>query len=101
MILANSNTLLEDIEAAKQNGYNYEFLYLFGKIVCRKTKAAFSAQDVTLDEYHIHEALSDPSDQSIIFLLSTKTGLKGIVTGAYGIYSDNEQIEFFLSLANR
>jgi hypothetical protein len=98
MILSNSRTLLEDLEQSKTAGFTEEFMFINGKLMGRSSKKVFSAEDLVLCEYLIHESLSDPSDQSILFLISTNTGLKGVLSSAYGIYADYELVLFCLSL---
>jgi hypothetical protein len=98
MILSNSRTLLEDINEAKQFGYSEEFMFRNGKIIGRNNNISYKKDDCLLIEYCIHEGLSDPSDQSILFLIECLDGTMGCLSSAYGIYADTELIEFCLSL---
>jgi hypothetical protein len=98
MILSNSRTLLEDLEAAKKNGYDKEFYFRNDKITCRESKLTYTKNDCSLAESCIHEGLSDPSDQSILFLIQCKDETKGCLVSGYGTYADSELIEFCISL---
>ncbi|MDA9774129.1 hypothetical protein N9B82_04155 [Saprospiraceae bacterium] len=98
MILSNSRNLLEDLTAAKNNGFTEEFIFLEGKIHGRKNKKLYSNKDCILVEYCIHEGMSDPSDQSILFLIHCNDETKGCLSSAYGIYADADLIEFCMSL---
>lgn len=98
MILSNSRTLLEDITEAKRSGYKEEFMYRKDKLVARNKKTSYKKNECFLIEYCIHEAMSDPSDQSILFLIECVDGTKGCLSSSYGVYADSELIEFCLSL---
>lgn len=101
MILSNSRTLLEDINEAKQFGYSEEFMFRNGKIIGRNNNISYNENDCLLIEYCIHEGLSDPSDQSILFLIECSDTTKGCLSSAYGIYADSQLIEFCLSLRKK
>jgi hypothetical protein len=98
MILSNSRTLLEDIESAKQSGYDEEFIFTKNMIVGRNNKKLYGLSDCTLIEYCVHEGMSDPSDQSILFLIVCSDGTKGCLSSSYGTYADTDLIEFTLAL---
>lgn len=101
MILSNSRTLLEDITEAKLCGYSEEFMYRNNKLIGRNNTNSYQKYECVLIEYCIHEAMSDPSDQSILFLIECVDGTKGCLSSAYGIYADSELIDFCSSLKRK
>lgn len=101
MILSRENTLIEDLEAARKEGYNIDFRYYQGKIINRSNNNAYSDEDCTLIEYCRHEGLNDPSDASILFLIECADGTKGCLSSAYSIQADTELIEFVLTLKKK
>jgi hypothetical protein len=101
MILSNSRTLLEDITEAKLNGYTEEFIFKSGKLMGRNNKVSYNKEDCTLIEYCLHEGMSDPSDQSILFLIDCADGTKGCLSSSYGIYADASLIEFCMSISKQ
>jgi len=101
MILSNSRTLLEDITKAKRSGFTEEFMFRNSNLIGRKNNISYDSNECLLIEYCIHEGLSDPSDQSILFLIECLDGIKGCLSSAYGIYADSELIEFCLSLRKK
>lgn len=98
MILSNSRTLLEDITYAKDKGYSEEFIFRNRTLLGRNNQKSYSNNDCKLIEYCIHEGMSDPSDQSILFLIECNDQTKGCLSSAYGIYAETELIEFCMSL---
>ena len=98
MILSNSRTLLEDITYAKDKGYLEEFIFRDGKILGRTNQKTYLNNECKLIEYCIHEGMSDPSEQSILFLIECYDQTKGCLSSAYGIYAETELIDFCMSL---
>ena len=98
MILSSKNTLIEDIEVARKEGYVVDFRFHRGVIINRFNNKIYVAKDCKLVEYCRHEGLNDPSDASILFLIECTDGTKGCLSSAYGIYADTNLIEFVLTL---
>jgi len=98
MILSIDNTLIEDIEAARKDGYTIDFSYHGGVIIDRSNNKSYVEEDCKLVEYCRHEGMNDPGDASILFLIECNDGTKGCLSSAYGIYADTELIEFVLNL---
>ena len=98
MILSQSNTLTQDIDAARKLGFTNDFYFRDGKINCRGTNNTYDHDACFLVEYCRHEGMTDPGDASILFLVQCTDGQKGHLSSAYGIYADTDLIEFMLSL---
>lgn len=98
MILSQSNTLLEDIEAAKKAGYTSDFMYREDLLLDRTNNRRYKKEECTLVEYGRHEGMNDPGDSSILFLIACSDGTKGCLSSAYGIDADTDLIEFVLAL---
>ena len=101
MILSIENSLVEDIEVARKEGFIVDFRYSCGKIIDRSNNNSYSDKDCLLIEYCRHEGLNDPSDASILFLIECTDGAKGCLSSAYGINADTELIEFVLALKKK
>jgi hypothetical protein len=101
MILSNSRTLLQDITEAKKSGYTEEFMFRKDRLIGRKNNVSYKKEDCLLLEYCIHENASDPSEQSILFLIECVDQTKGCLSSAYGIYAESDLIEFCLSLKRK
>lgn len=101
MILSNSRTLLQDITVAKSEGFTEDFMYKNGNLIGRNNGKNYSSNGCVLIEYCIHEGLSDPSDQSILFLIECRDGTKGCLSSAYGIYADSNLMDFCMSMERK
>ena len=98
MILSQSNTLLEDIEAARKEGYTSDFMYRDDRLLCRSNNVWYEKEVCILVEYCRHEGMNDPGDSSILFLIACTDGVKGCLSSAYGTDADTDLIEFVLAL---
>jgi hypothetical protein len=101
MIVSNSKTLLEAIEQAKASGYTEEFMYRDDRLIDRQNAKSYTKEECLLVEYCVHEGMSDPSDQSILFLIECADGTSGCLSSSYGIYADTDLVEFCLSLSKK
>ena len=48
----------------------------------------FPADRVVITEYHRFEGVSDPDDMSILYAIETRSGLRGTLADAFGVYAD-------------
>lgn len=49
--------------------------------------------DLYVREVHRIEGMSDPSDNMIVYAIETAKGDKGFLVNAYGVYSEDKQVE--------
>jgi len=98
MILSQSNTMTQDIEAARKEGFLTEFYFRDGRIHCQNSLNNYRHDECVLVEYCRHEGMTDPGDGSILFLIECTDGSKGYLTSGYGIYADTDTVDFVLSL---
>ena len=98
MLPSQSNTLLEDIEAARKEGYTSDFMYRDNRLLCRANNKWYEKEACTLIEYCRQEGMNDPGDSSILFLIACKDGIKGCLSSAYGVDADTDLMEFVLAL---
>lgn len=81
-------TLSQATEELKKRGYGTDFNLKADGIENPGDHKMYDPANFTVDEYHRFEGISNPSDMSIIFAVSTKDGTKGILIDAYGTYDD-------------
>lgn len=49
----------------------------------------FIEEDFEVDEFYRFEGMSSTDDNSILYAISSKNGIKGLLVDAYGVYSEN------------
>ena len=48
----------------------------------------FAPDQVSISEWHRFEGVSDPDDMSIVYAIETRSGVRGTLVDAFGVYSD-------------
>jgi hypothetical protein len=81
----------------RQDGYDQDFkVSEDGRQLCTlDEKECFTPDQLQIVNFYRFEGESYPGDMAILYVLETDTGLKGTLTDAYGIYSD-ERIDNFM-----
>lgn len=83
-------TLSEAMIALKAQGYTVDFNLKQNCIECTNGLYKLFADDFKIDKSFRFDVDEDPSDQSVLYAVSSeKYGVKGILVGGYGIYSDS------------
>ncbi len=82
-------TLSETINDLKKRGYNEDLNLKSTCIECPARNLQLNPEDFTIDEFYRFEGMSDPSDNSIVYAISSKAGMKGVLVDAYGVYAEN------------
>jgi hypothetical protein len=82
-------SLLEAINGLRADGYIEDFNLRQDCIECRDGDYKLFCDEFEVDKYYRFDVNSDPSDQSIVYAISSrKDNLKGVLVNAYGIYSE-------------
>jgi hypothetical protein len=82
-------TLSGTMNELRKEGYVEDFNLQQNCLECRNGQFRVFAEDFKIDKYFRFEGQSNPSDQSILYAISSdKHQLKGVLVNAYGIYSE-------------
>lgn len=82
-------TLSQAMEELRKQGYTEDLNLQPDCLVCRGRNLTLSAEDFKVDQVFRFEGESDPSDESILYAISSdRFGLKGLLVNGYGIYSE-------------
>jgi hypothetical protein len=92
------DTLTEALNGLKKRDYTENLNLKPYCIECPSLALQLYPEDFTIDEYYRFEGNSDPDDNSIVYAISAKDGLKGVLVDAYGVYSENMTPEMALKL---
>lgn len=94
-------TLADAMDAVGRRGFTEHFTLANGRLRAATNGATFSADQVTIVEYHRFEGISDPDDMSILYAIETSSGVRGTLTDAFGVYSDPRVGAFVKDVAIR
>lgn len=87
--MENFDTLVDGINALRQQGYVEDFNLKQNCIECRNGQYKIFHNEFQIDKFFRFEGASDPDDSSILYAISSgKYKLKGVLINAYGIYSE-------------
>lgn len=87
--MRNYDTLVEAINDLKKRGYNKDFNLKSDRIECSDMSLQCMHNEFEIDEFHRFEGNSNPGDNSILYALTSNTGVKGVLLDAYGAYSES------------
>jgi hypothetical protein len=83
-------TLSEAIDDLARRGFTEHFGVAGGEAALRVlgTGTTLRAGDLRVREYYRFEGVSDPDDMTIVYALETRTGVRGTLVDAFGVYAD-------------
>jgi hypothetical protein len=82
-------TLSGTMNALRKEGYVEDFNLQQNCLECRNGQFKVFTDDFSIDKYYRFEGASNPSDQAILYAISSdRYQLKGVLVNAYGIYSE-------------
>jgi len=87
--MKNYDTLSEAINALLQRGYTYDFNLKSHVLECASLELEIHPEDFEVDEMYRFEGMSSTDDNSILYAISSKKGIKGTLVDAYGVYAEN------------
>lgn len=87
--MRNYDTLSEAINDLISKGYTYDFNLNPDCIKCSSLKIKVHPEDFEVDEFFRFEGMSSTDDNSILYAISSKEGIKGLLVDAYGVYSES------------
>lgn len=87
--MKNYDTLSEAMNSLKADGYTYDFNIYSGHIECNSLKLKLHPEDFEVDKMYRFEGMSSTDDNSVLYAISSKKGIKGLLVDAYGVYAEN------------
>jgi hypothetical protein len=95
---AGEGNLSNSITAFDEEGFTEHFAVRGNQLVALESGAQFDASEVVIRRVERFEGVSDPDDMSIVYAIETRSGLRGTLTDAFGVYS-NPAVSDFVSRA--
>lgn len=85
----NYDSVLEAVADLKTRGYSVDFDLKPDGIKCDSLDIHLAPEEFTIDEHYRFEGDSDPDENSVVYAISSSTGVKGTLSDAYGVYATN------------
>ncbi len=87
--MKNFDTLSEAISSLQLNGYTYDFNLKPNCLESPSLKLKLHPEDFEVDEIYRFEGMSSTDDNSVLYAIHSKKGVKGLLVDAYGVYAEN------------
>ncbi len=83
------DTLSEAINDLQKKEYTYDFNLKTESLHCAALKIEIHPEDFEVDQSYRFEGMSSTDDNSVLYAISSKNGIKGLLVDAYGVYAEN------------
>ena len=87
-------TLAGVMDDLARRGFTGHFTAVDGGLRAVEGGKTFRADQVAISEYHRFEGASNPDDMSIVYAIETRSGMRGTLVDAFGVYSNPVVSEF-------
>ncbi len=90
-------TLVECMAGLLQEGFGENFTIKETGLFAGDGKR-YSPEEVKILNFYRFEGDSDPADSAILYAIETSDGKKGMISDAYGPYSDSKTTKFMMEV---
>jgi hypothetical protein len=77
-------TALDDLA---RRGFEEHFAVEAGRLRGLGSGRLFDPEELVIREHHRFEGTSDPDDMAVVYALESRSGVRGTLVDAYGVYS--------------
>lgn len=91
-------SLSEAINDLKKEGFTEDFNLCDAGIENKAKKNIHKAVDLNVIKYYRFEGQTNPDDSTILYVIETSKGDKGLLVDAYGVYAGNVSREMIEKL---
>lgn len=93
-------TLVSCLNSLVRNGFEEHFKVTESGLKALRTGKYYTPVEVKISNFYRFEGDSDPGDNSILYAIETKDGLRGTLVDAYGPYADSKVTNFMTEVEN-
>ncbi|MCM5663917.1 phosphoribosylpyrophosphate synthetase [Galbibacter mesophilus] len=86
------------IENLKKEGYTEDFNLCDAGVENKSKKKVHKAEELEVVKHYRFEGMTNPGDNSVLYVIETSDGDKGLLVDAYGAYSGNVSKELIEKL---
>ncbi|MGO4920737.1 phosphoribosylpyrophosphate synthetase [Maribacter spongiicola] len=77
------------IKELQEEGYTEDFNLCDAGVENKSKKNIHNAKELKVVKFYRFEGMSNPDDNTILYVIETSTGEKGLLVDAYGMYAGN------------
>jgi hypothetical protein len=82
----------------KEDGFKEDFLVTKQGLSSYSDSKIYKPEQIKIINFYRFEGVSDPGDNSILYVIETDDGHKGTLVDAYGAYSDSDVSKFIVAV---
>ncbi len=83
------STLVHAIDDLRKKGYDRDFNLRESCLECSASGRQLSPDDFEITGTYHFDGNTDVDDEVVLYTIESKSGLKGLLVNAYGIYADS------------
>lgn len=92
-------TMAGAIDGLAGRGYTEHFMLRAGRLRGVDSGKVFAPDQVAVTEFYRFEGISDPDDMAILYAIETRSGVRGTLADAFGVYADPGVGDFMADVA--
>ena len=96
--MKNYESLVDALDDLRKRGYEADFATQTVCLYCGDLDIRLDPEDFHVDEIYRFEGNSNPDDNTVLYAISSITGVKGVLVDAYGTYSEHLNLEMVKKL---
>lgn len=94
-------TPVEALDDLRRRGFTIDFNLQTHCLVCNSPEIQLHPEDFEITEVHRFEGASNPDDSVVVYAITAKNGMNGVLMDAYGMYADSLSTEMMSKLRVR
>jgi hypothetical protein len=87
--MKNYDSLVDALDDLRKRGYIADFATQSICLYCSDLDLRLNPEEFNVEEVYRFEGDSNPDDSSILYAISSSTGVKGTLVDSYGVYADH------------
>jgi len=91
------DTVSQAVNELKQRGFTLDFNLKGSALECQGQN--FNPKEFEITEFYRFEGNSDPADEAVVYAIESRSGLKGVLVNAFGVYSESLSDEMIKKLS--
>lgn len=91
--MKNYDSLVDALDDLRKRGYEADFATDTVCLYCGELDIRLNPEEFHVDEVYRFEGDSNPDDSSVLYAISSSTGVKGTLVDGYGAYASTMSFE--------
>lgn len=87
--MKNYESLVDALADLKKRGYEADFATTSDCLYCSDLDIRLNPEEFAVDEVYRFEGDSNPDDNSVLYAITSHTGVKGILVDSYGANAEH------------